>query len=105
MAFLLDTHTLIWYFEADPQLPPTVAEILEDTSHDLCISMAILWEMAIKLGLGKLTLKLDFHELNALLNQFSITVLPIAFEDITCYLDLPLHPMRSVRSSLGCPSN
>lgn len=91
MAFLLDTHTLIWYFEGNEQLTQKVADILEDPSHDLYISVASLWEIAIKLGLGKLTLQVPFHELRELLEKFSIKALSISFDDTSRYLTLPLH--------------
>jgi PIN domain nuclease of toxin-antitoxin system len=49
------------------------------------------WEIAIKLGLGKLTLQTSFHELESVLEQLFIKILPISFTDTDRYLDLPLH--------------
>ncbi|HEY9645997.1 MAG TPA: type II toxin-antitoxin system VapC family toxin [Chroococcidiopsis sp.] len=88
---MLDTHTLIWYFEDDTQLTSKAADILEDTSHDLYVSVASLWEIAIKLGLEKLSLKVSFQDFQGLLEQFSIKILPILFEDTVSYVMLPLH--------------
>ena len=89
MRFLIDTHVLIWYLEDNSQLTSTAAEILEDTRHDLYVSIASLWEIAIKSGLGKLKLKIEFHELKKLLERFSIEIVSIDFEDTQTYLTLP----------------
>lgn len=51
MTFLLDTHTLIWYLEDSDKLSSKAAEIIEDPRNILWLSIASLWEIAIKLGL------------------------------------------------------
>lgn len=89
MRFLIDTHVLIWYLEDSPQLTSTAAEILEDTRHDLYVSIVSLWEISIKSGLGKLKLKIEFHDLKKLLERFSIEIVSIDFEDTQTYLTLP----------------
>lgn len=91
MKLLLDTHAFLWYFQGDKQLAAEVVEILEDTENTLYLSIASLWELAIKMGLGKLSLKVSFHELQAVLDQLLIKILPISFADTESYLALPLH--------------
>ncbi|MBW4622422.1 MAG: type II toxin-antitoxin system VapC family toxin [Cyanosarcina radialis HA8281-LM2] len=91
MNLLLDTHAFLWYFQGSDRLSPKAAEILENTSHNLYISIASLWELAIKLGLGKLSLQSSFHDLQAVLEQLLIKILPISFADTERYLNLPLH--------------
>ena len=91
MNILLDTHTLLWYLEDSKQLSSKAAEIIEDPSNTLCLSIATLWEISIKLGLGKLSLQNSFSELEELLKQLNIDVLPITFSDTERYLNLPLH--------------
>ena len=88
--FLIDTHILIWYLEDNPQLSSNVAELLEDTRHNLYVSIASLWEIAIKSGLGKLKLKIEFYDLKEVLKRLSIEILSIDFEDTQTYLALPL---------------
>lgn len=56
MKYLLDTHTLIWNFEADPKLPLHLRDIIDNPDNDIFVSLASLWEMTIKVSLGKLTL-------------------------------------------------
>lgn len=91
MSFLIDTHAFLWYIQASGQLSPKAADILEDPSQSLYFSIASLWEISIKMGLGKLTLDSSFHELEALLSRLSIDILPITFADTETYLRLPLH--------------
>jgi PIN domain nuclease of toxin-antitoxin system len=91
MNILLDTHTFLWYLEDSGKLSYKAAEIIEDSSNTLCLSIASLWEISIKLGLGKLTLQKSFSELEEVLQQLKIEVLPIAFSDTEHYLNLPLH--------------
>ncbi len=91
MNILLDTHTLLWYLEDSKNLSSKAAEIIEDPSNTLRVSIASLWEISIKLGLGKLSLQNSFSELEEVLKQLKIEVLPITFSDTECYLNLPLH--------------
>lgn len=87
---LLDTHTLIWFLEEDPKLPSIVRERIEASSL-VFVSIASLWEIAIKLGLGKLNFQFEFQELPTFLEQLEIVVLSITFSDVECYLKQPLH--------------
>ena len=91
MNILLDTHTLLWYLEDSKNLSSKAAEIIEYPSNTLRVSIASLWEISIKLGLGKLSLQNSFSELEEVLKQLKIEVLPITFSDTECYLNLPLH--------------
>lgn len=91
MDVLLDTHTFLWYLQDSKELSSKAAEILEDPSNNLWLSIASLWEISIKLGLGKLRLQNSFSELEAMLQQLKIEVLLITFSDTERYLNLPLH--------------
>ena len=91
MSFLIDTHAFLWYIQASDQLSPKAADILEDPNQKLYFSIASLWEISIKMGLGKLKLDNSFHELEALLSRLSIEILPITFADTETYFSLSLH--------------
>lgn len=91
MNILIGTHAFLWYIQANEKLSPSAAAILEDSSHTLYLSVASLWEIAIKLGLGKLKLDNPFHELEALLVRLLIEILPISFADTETYLSLTFH--------------
>jgi len=60
---LLDTHVLIWSTGNPERLSEKVVNLLADTSNTLIFSLASIWEMQIKLQLGKLTLNLPLPEL------------------------------------------
>lgn len=55
MTFLLDTHTFLWFINDSPQLSVDAKNLLE-ADVDLLLSVASLWEIAIKVSIGKLTL-------------------------------------------------
>ena len=59
---LLDTHLLLWWLKDDPRLPPSLVTELQTDQHDVLISQASLWEMAIKVNLGRLSVDLKVLE-------------------------------------------
>jgi PIN domain nuclease of toxin-antitoxin system len=56
VRYLLDTQAFIWLDSSQAKLTPTVAAICSDPNHQLSLSVASVWEMQIKIKLGKLTL-------------------------------------------------
>jgi PIN domain nuclease of toxin-antitoxin system len=88
--FLLDTHTFIWLTENDSKLPNALRATI-DTADLVYLSIASLWEMAIKLQLGKLSLQRDYETIGATLEDSDILLLPISFDDTVQVRNLPLH--------------
>ena len=62
MAYLLDTHALIWFLEGDEQLSAKAKEIIADDNTGIYLSMASLWEMAIKISIGKLKISQSLEQ-------------------------------------------
>ena len=58
MRVLLDTHVFLWWVEGDRALPVKARAALADQENECLISLASVWELAIKAGLGKLKLAL-----------------------------------------------
>ncbi len=56
MKAILDTHIFLWWNMDDPQLSPSIREIISDGRNELFFSAASAWEIAIKAGRGRLTL-------------------------------------------------
>jgi len=54
MRLLLDTHALRWLLNADPRLPISVRDAVEDLNNEVYVSIVSLWEAAIKINKGKL---------------------------------------------------
>jgi len=62
MKTLLDTHALLWLLDGDSRLSQKSRKVFLDRSNNLYFSMASLWEMAIKLSLGKLELRENWYD-------------------------------------------
>ena len=60
MKLLLDTHTFLWLVSDSPQLSPSAKSLLE-TDAELFLSTASLWEIAIKISIGKLALAQPYN--------------------------------------------
>ncbi len=88
--FLLDTHAFIWLSENDPNLPNNLREMI-DLADTVYLSIVSLWEMAIKLNLGKLSLKRSYETIEQELKLSDISLLPITFLDTVQVYRLPLH--------------
>ena len=90
MTLLLDTHALIWFLDDDARLPINARSRIE-TTPTVFISIASLWEIAIKANIGKLQLSAPFSTIEPNLVNLGITQLPINVKDLEVYLSLPLH--------------
>ena len=77
MKYLLDTHAIIWIFEDAPQISSKVKDIIRDTDNKIFISSVSLWEIAIKVNLNKLDLKIELHELLMIIKNSEIVVIQI----------------------------
>ncbi|MCI0723781.1 MAG: type II toxin-antitoxin system VapC family toxin [Acidobacteria bacterium] len=60
MKFLVDTHILIWAVDDPSRLSPRASAALQDPANDLLVSSGTIWEMAIKVAIGKLSLSLPY---------------------------------------------
>ena len=63
MNYLLDTHAVIWYFEDSSELPKKITELIDNPEISIYICSVSLWEIAIKMNLGKLDINLPLDEL------------------------------------------
>ncbi|MFC3560020.1 type II toxin-antitoxin system VapC family toxin [Pedobacter jamesrossensis] len=77
MAYLLDTHTFLWFVAGDSQLPISIKEKLSNINESCFLSIASLWEIAIKKQIGKLDLGIEFKELFRFAERNQIEIIPI----------------------------
>lgn len=92
MQLLLDTHAFLWFIAGDDQLSSTSRQLIEDTENDIYISVASLWEIAIKVSISKLSLNASYDELiPAQIISNSFDLLPIKFPALTLVSQLPFH--------------
>jgi PIN domain nuclease of toxin-antitoxin system len=90
MDFILDTHTFIWFINGEA-LPSTIKDKIRNIDNRCFISIASIWEIAIKTSLGKLTMNGGFDSIKNFLFHTSIEILPITFEHIQQLTKLPYH--------------
>ncbi len=80
MNILLDTHALIWFLNGDSQLSDKAITEIENIDNDKIISIASIWEIAIKISLNKFRFDKGFKKLFELIEENGFEILPISFE-------------------------
>ncbi|MEC4803787.1 MAG: type II toxin-antitoxin system VapC family toxin [Jaaginema sp. PMC 1079.18] len=88
--YLLDSHILLWYLAADSKLSSPVKVII-DRKFGLNFSVASLWEIAIKLNIGKLSTESTYLEILEQIDFLKINILEITRDDLISYKNLPLN--------------
>jgi len=89
---LLDTHTFIWWDQKSTDLPPKARALFNDTSTLLLLSIASVWEIQIKLAIGKLALPRPLINIvNDQIETNQIKLLPITLPHISGLAGLPMH--------------
>jgi PIN domain nuclease of toxin-antitoxin system len=87
---LLDTHGFVWMNDDDPRLSTRARDLMRDTDVRLDLSLASVWELAIKSGLGRLRLPLPVHEyVPARIRAQSLTLLEIRMDHVLRVASLP----------------
>ena len=61
MRHLVDAHSLIWALDDPRRLGTRAIGVLEDPANELVVGAGTIWELSIKVGLGKLSLSLPFR--------------------------------------------
>lgn len=89
MKILLDTHALLWWLSDSDKLGPAAREIIADPAHDILISIISLWEIAIKIQIGKLDA--DLNEITDAIPAEGFTLLQITPEHLKILMGLPMH--------------
>ncbi len=93
MKILLDTHVLIWLAISPQNLSQSAIDILTDPNYTLFSSLVSIWEMQIKLQIGKLTLNVSLPELIERQREINgLQILPIELEHILALAGLPDRP-------------
>jgi PIN domain nuclease of toxin-antitoxin system len=91
---LLDTHSLVWFAFADPQLAPTARTVIADQANEILVRPASYWEIAIKVSLDKWHLQQPFADLiDSLWTVYGFRILPIAPRHAERLLIMP-HPQN-----------
>jgi PIN domain nuclease of toxin-antitoxin system len=92
VRLLLDSHTLIWAADDPARLGARAQGLIQDPAHDRLMSAATLWEIAIKVGLGKLPLSLPYRQwMDRAMADLVLIVLPITLDHAERQSGLPWH--------------
>lgn len=92
MRLLLDTHTLIWFFAGDSQLSAIARILIEDEDNHKLLSIASIWEMAIKESKGHLNLTLPFQEyIGQKLSLEDFNLLNVNLDHLNAIVTMPFH--------------
>lgn len=94
MKLLLDTHAFIWWASEPDRLPRKILELFEKIENSLILSVASVWEMQIKMQLGKLDLDMPIKELIESQQQANaLQILPVELHHVFELTSLP--PLHS----------
>ena len=92
MRVLIDSHALIWYVDQDNLLSSASHAAISDPTNDLLLSAGSIWEIGIKVGLGKLVLTQPFKSwMNQAISDLDVTVLPLSVEYVDVQSNLRRH--------------
>ena len=89
MKLLLDTHLLLWAAGEPKRLPKNIRTLLEDMDNELLFSVASLWEVAIKSGLGRKDFRVEARLLRRGLLDNGYSELPIVSDHVVAIESLP----------------
>ena len=92
MRLLLDTHSFLWFIEGDRRLSADARRLIENLSNDRFLSIASIWEIAIKVSGGKLSLLQPIEQLvprQLVLNRISL--LGVTIHHAAVVAVLPFH--------------
>lgn len=92
MNILLDTHAFLWFVAGNPRLSEAARVLIEAEDSQPFLSMASLWEIAIKISLGKLELEQSYEVfVPQQLALNGIGILNLSLEHFATIANLPFH--------------
>lgn len=92
MNLLLYTHVFLWSYESPEKISSQAMSELSNSSNDLFLSLASIWEIQIKIGASKLQFQDSLKDI--LKNQQELNgfkILPIELSHALHLENLPLH--------------
>ncbi len=89
--FLLDTHAFLWFLFDDPRLSQRAADLLGNPDVDKALSIVSVWEIVIKVQIGKLNLGMQVEAfLNVHVRGVELELVEIELPHLVAYSRLPL---------------
>lgn len=91
MRLLVDTHVLLWAAAEPARLPASFRERLESPANEIFFSAASIWELAIKVPIGRLSLPVPLEDIAAAALRMGFDELPVTAAHAARVGRLPLH--------------
>ena len=91
MRFLLDTHVLLWMFDESSQIPPKIRDVIANTENKGFVSIASLYEIAIKKNIGKLYTQNSIKTFADEIGKVGLELIPITTKQLEEYVILPIN--------------
>ncbi|WP_243718095.1 type II toxin-antitoxin system VapC family toxin [Pedobacter changchengzhani] len=90
MRFLLDTHIFLFFINGDLQISKETVNVINNPKSEKYISVVSIWEIVIKMNIGKLKLRDNIESIYYLLENYNIKIIHPRKRDFEIYLTLPL---------------
>ena len=90
MKLLLDTHVLLWWLSDDGRLGQQARDLIADPGNDVLVSAVSLWEIVVKVRVGKL--EADITEIARAVERERFTLLGIGSAHLAALDRLPRYP-------------
>ena len=92
MRLLLDTHTLFWSVDDPSKVSAQAMAAMVAPTNDRLLSAATIWELAIKVGQGKITLSMPYRLwMETAIADLKLTILPVTVAYAERQAGLPPH--------------
>lgn len=91
MRYLFDIQILVWMIIDTKKIPQNINRILKDTNNDAIISTVSIWEIAIKISIGKLSFPFEIKNIIQVIQNMNISIMNISSEHIINVAELPFH--------------
>lgn len=91
MRLLLDTNVLLWAVAEPGKIPKTFRERIEAADNEVFFSAASVWELAIKMQIGRIELPVTLEEVIRAAIRIGFLELPITAAHAVWTPRLPLH--------------
>ena len=91
MNLLVDSHVLLWWFGSSDKLSPRASDALRSSGNRMYVSAAVVWELSIKMNLGKVAASALLSDLQAVLFARGFRRLAISTEHALRAGRLPMY--------------
>ncbi len=105
MKVLLDTHAFLWWDNEPTKLTATALATLQNKTIEVLVSVASIWEIQIKVQIGKLTLHRPLADIVAAQQANGLTLLPILLDHVLRLDTLPAYHKDPFDRMLAAQAN